>query len=217
MGCQHTDTGHGFHPCIRQGPEKCAQHTYEAGTCQLAHVVLIKHYDRCLLLLTCDLTRVLLLLLLVLCSMCRYFHCQCSLGMNGKQSVLEAAMTINLETMQPEPAEAARHQAEQASVVVRSLQLTEQQQEIVSVGMGLYYDLLAVIHHERQDINSQMSAVDEAAEDSGEAGSATSRASSTREGSLQDLPDRRERLQKQEALTNRLDLLLHKEVRQAVS
>jgi hypothetical protein len=139
--------------------------------------------------------------------------CHYSLIMNGRQSVVEAALAINLETMKPEPAEAAAHQAAQAAVLVPMLQLTEQQQEIVSVGMGLYYDLLAVIHHERQDINSQMNTVDEAAEDSGEAGSPNSRASSTRDGPLQDLPDRRERLQKQEALTNRLDLLLHKEVR----
>jgi hypothetical protein len=141
--------------------------------------------------------------------------CHYRLIMSGRQSVVEEALAINLETMQPQPAEAAAHQSAQAAVLVPLLRLTEQQQEIVSLGMGLYYDLLAVIHHERQDINSQMSAVDEAAADSGEAGSPSSRASSNRDSHLQDLPDRRELLQKQEALTNRLDLLLHKEVRAA--
>lgn len=125
-------------------------------------------------------------------------------------------MTINLETMQPEPAEAAAHQAEQAAVVVWSLQLTEQQQEIVSVGMGLYYDLLAMVHQERQDINSQRTAVleapcaDGAPTDSSE-GSSASKASRTWD--MQNLLDHRGWLEKQEELTNRLDLLLHKEVR----
>jgi hypothetical protein len=136
--------------------------------------------------------------------------------MNGKQSVLEAAMTINLDTMQPEPAEAAAHQAEQAAVVVRTLQLTEQQQEIVSVGMGIYYDLLAVIHQERQDINNQRTAVPEAPCADGALTDSHGDSPGSRASSSWDmLAERRDWLEKQEALTNRLDLLLHKEVRAA--
>jgi hypothetical protein len=58
--------------------------------------------------------------------------------MYGKVDVVEAALAINLETMQSEPAEAASHQAAQAAVLVPLLQLTAQQRELISVGMGLY-------------------------------------------------------------------------------
>jgi hypothetical protein len=56
---------------------------------------------------------------------------------------------INLETMVSEPAEAASHQAAQAAALVPMLGLSEQQQEFVSIGMQLYYDLLAAIHQEQ--------------------------------------------------------------------
>jgi hypothetical protein len=127
-------------------------------------------------------------------------------------------MTINLNTMQPEPAEAVAHQAEQAAVVVRTLQLTEQQQEIVCVGMGIYYDMLAVIHHKCQDINNQRTAVLEEPCADGALADAHGDSSGGRASSawdMQDLAERRDWLEKQEELTNQLDLLLHKEVRAA--
>lgn len=56
------------------------------------------------------------------------------------------AHSINLETMTLEPAEAGRHQEQKAAALVPQLQLTEQQLEVIPVGMRLYYDLLAAIH-----------------------------------------------------------------------
>jgi hypothetical protein len=161
----------------------------------------------------------------------RYNQCLYDLIMCGKVCVVEEAMMHNLETMQFEPAAATTHQAAQAAALVPLLQLTKQQQELIPVAIELYYDLLAAIHQERQQINSQMTAVvdavaaDSAAEAAASASASAdaaagslgsrvscSKASCTRHASL-DLPDRRVRLQQQEALTTRLNQLLHKEVR----
>jgi hypothetical protein len=126
------------------------------------------------------------------------------------------ATCINLETMVSEPAEAASHQAAQAAALVPVLGLSEQQQEFVSIGMELYYDLLAAVHQERQQINSDMTAAEglEASsrlnnDGSMEFGSPTSGSSSEQ---LESFSDRRELLEKQQGLTSRLALLLHKEV-----
>jgi hypothetical protein len=136
----------------------------------------------------------------------------------GKADVVEAAVTTTMDTMQADPAAAARHQAAQAAVAVPLLQLTPQQQELMPVGVKLFYDLLDVVYQERQEINSQMTAVVEAeryakaaATATADACAAAGPAASSTDGN--DLADRRVRLQQQEALTNRLTLLLHKEVR----
>lgn len=140
--------------------------------------------------------------------------------MHGKVDVVEAAVTTNLETMQYEPAAATKHQAAQAAAWVPALQLTEQQQELIPIGLGLYNDLVAVIHRERHELNSQMTA----AVDAPSAHSAAAAAAADLTGSsltftshhsrdpLQELPQRAARLQQQAALTDRLNLLLHKEV-----
>jgi hypothetical protein len=119
--------------------------------------------------------------------------------------------------MVSEPAEAASHQAAQAAALVPMLGLSEQQQEFVSIGMKLYYDLLAAVHQERQQINSEMTAAEGPdvssrlnSDDSMEVGSPTSGSSSER---LESISDRGELLEKQQGLTGRLALLLHKEVR----
>jgi hypothetical protein len=144
-------------------------------------------------------------------------HCVFDLIVAGKVDVVEAAITTNMETMQNEPAAAAKHQQAQAATVVPLLQLTERQQELIPIGVKLYYDLLAVVHQERQEINSQMTAVLEAEKHNNAAAAAAAdmcdtcpATSSTQE---QDLADRRARLQQQQVLTNRLTLLLDKEVR----
>jgi hypothetical protein len=56
---------------------------------------------------------------------------------------------MNLETMCLEPAEAGRRQEEKATGLMPQLQLTEQQLEVISVGMRLYFDLLSAIHQVR--------------------------------------------------------------------
>jgi hypothetical protein len=104
------------------------------------------------------------------------------------------------------------------------LNLSEQQQEVIAVGMQLHYDMLNAVHQERQDINSQMTVLQvERSSGSGngpsssnnrveppqEAGSPSSGNSSEQ---LESLPDRQELLEKQQELTSRLNLLLHKEV-----
>jgi hypothetical protein len=148
--------------------------------------------------------------------------------MIGRQDVVEKALAMNLETMQPEPAAAASHQAAQATCCLPMLDLSEQQQEFIAAGMGLYFDILHSIHQERQQLNSQMTAAAEEAEamaaadkqqDSGcrSISSGADMASPTCSGSSSGdhhvtLPDRQEQLQKQQQLTSRLNLLLHKEV-----
>jgi hypothetical protein len=130
----------------------------------------------------------------------------------GKVDVVEVAITTNMETMQNEPAAAAKHQEEQAARLVPLLQLTDQQQELIPIGVRLYYDLLAGIHQERQEINRQMTAVLEA--DSGCTAANSCSASSATSGTQeQDLTNHRARLQQQQVLINRLSLLLDKEVR----
>jgi hypothetical protein len=142
--------------------------------------------------------------------------------MHGKVDVVEAAVTTNLETMQHEPEAATKHQAAQAAALVPALQLTQQQQqELIPVGLVLYNDLVAVIHRERHELNSQMTtAVDapsansaaEAAAAADSTGSSSSFTSRHSRDPLQELPQRAARLQQQAALTDRLNLLLHKEV-----
>jgi hypothetical protein len=136
----------------------------------------------------------------------------------GKIDVVETAITTNMETMQEDSAAAARHQAAQAAVVVPLLQLTPQQQELKTIGVKLCYDLLGVVYQERQEISSQMTSVMEAERDAKAAATATADACAAaglaaNGAEKNDLADRCVRLQQQEALTNRLTLLLHKEVR----
>lgn len=141
--------------------------------------------------------------------------------MHGKVDVVEAAVTTNLETMQYEPEAATKHQAAQAAAWVPALQLTEQQQELIPIGLGLYNDLVAVIHRERHELNSQMTtAVDAPSAHSAAAaaaaadltGSSLTFTSHHSRDPLQELPQRAAQLQQQAALTDRLNLLLHKEV-----
>lgn len=124
------------------------------------------------------------------------------------------AHCTNLETMAYEPAEAAQHQQAQAAMLVPLLGLSDQQQEFIAVGMRLFYDLLDAVYQERQQISSQMTAVDTSRRTSSEdanmdGGSPASGSSSEQLGTI---PDRQEQLEKQQQLTNRLSMLLHKEV-----
>lgn len=152
-----------------------------------------------------------------------------SLVMIGRQDVVEKALAMNLETMQPDPTAAASHQAAQAACCLPMLGLSEQQQEFIAAGMGLYFDILQSIHQERQQLNSQMTAATaeeseaitaaDKQQDSGcrSISSGADMASLTCSGSSSGdhhvtLPDRQEQLQKQQQLTSRLNLLLHKEV-----
>jgi hypothetical protein len=155
---------------------------------------------------------------------CRCLNCVFDLILAGKVEVVEVAITTNMETMQNEPAAAAKHQEEQAARLVPLLRLTEQQQELIPIGVRLYYDLLAGIHQERQEINAQMTAVLEADRDVSSSSSSAAAASdsssiwsgawsATSRAREQHLADRRARLQQHQELTNRLNLLLQKEVR----
>jgi hypothetical protein len=145
-----------------------------------------------------------------------------SLVMLGRQDIIEKSISINLETMVYQPAEAAAHQQAQAAILAPLLGLSEQQQEYIAVGMQLYFDLVAAIHQQRQQVNSEMTAANEQRPDtttnsnsrmsddgSREVGTPTSGSSSER---LESLPDTQELLEKQQQLTERLNLLLHKEV-----
>ena len=129
----------------------------------------------------------------------------------GRQDVVEQAHCINLDTMAMEPAEAAQHQILQAGALVPCLRLSEQQQELISVAMSVYYELLASIHRERQEIDIQMTAVGQhsSSRDASVAGASSSSSSSQQVDSLR---ERQEQLQVHQELTNRLNLLLHKEV-----
>jgi hypothetical protein len=154
----------------------------------------------------------------------------------GKQDVLETAHAFNLETLQSEPAEAASHQAEQAAVLVPLLGLCEQQQELIAVGMRLYYDLVLEIYTERRALQVKVAAaaatrasasgttmpsqrstngeangsnaqVSNAAACSSEGGGS---GSSSAEGIAAGVISRLESLEKQCEVTDRLQLLLHK-------
>jgi 3-oxoacyl-ACP reductase-like protein len=117
------------------------------------------------------------------------------------------AHCINLETMVSEPAEAASHQAAQAAALVPVLGLSEQQQELIEVGMRLFYDIVQGIHSEHQSLQLQVaSAIQRDGSDSGTDTSAASGSSG-----LQDsLFGRRALLENQQQLTSQLSLLLHK-------
>lgn len=130
--------------------------------------------------------------------------------MLGRQGVVEKAHAINLETMQPEPAAAANHQAAQAAMSVPLLGLSEQQQEFIAVGMRLHADLLLGIHSERQKLQLQLASnsSDEGSSDS--RGSSSGSVSSISSGQLDSLSLRHQELQQQQAQTDRLNLLLHK-------
>jgi hypothetical protein len=126
---------------------------------------------------------------------------------------------MNLQTKVLEPAEAAQHQQTQSIAVVPLLGLSPQQQEFIAVGTQLYYDLLAAIHQERLKINTEMTAADPdqvpvgrtSLDDSSvDTGSSTGVSSGSEQ--LEKLPDRQKLLERQQELTNRLDLLLNKEV-----
>jgi hypothetical protein len=137
---------------------------------------------------------------------CRFFLLFVSFITAGRQAVLEAAHVLNLETLQPEPAEAAEHQLTQAAVLVPLLGLSEQQQEFIAVGMRLYYDLTASILQERQGVQTQLAACEEGMACS-QPDRADSRVAACSNGaSLASLAQ----LEKQQDLSNRLNSLLHK-------
>jgi hypothetical protein len=154
-------------------------------------------------------------------------QCNFDLIMSGNVVAVEEACMYNLETMQLEPAAAAAHQAAQAAMVVPLLQLTEQQQELIPIAVELFHDLLAVVLKERQEINSQLAAMVETAEvgitaagaaaaggkDDGSPSGSRGRSQSVSGNRDTVLPDHGTQLQQQEELTNRLNQLLHKEVR----
>jgi hypothetical protein len=121
---------------------------------------------------------------------------------------------MNLETGVPEPTKAAKHQEAQAAALVPTLGLSEQQQELIACGTQLYYDLLAGIRREQLAVNTALAATEPRQEATGSntdsssmGGGSSSGASSSGDG-LQ----LAERLEKQQQLTERLSLLLHKEV-----
>jgi len=138
----------------------------------------------------------------------RYCHVYSSIVLLGNEDVAERVTFINLETLQHDAAAASSHLVSQAAVVVPTLGLTEQQQEVITVGMHLYYDLVAVIHQERQDLQTQMAAV-EADRTHGQAGATVSAGSQA--GPMDNLSARCLQLRKEEALISRLKQLLHKE------
>jgi hypothetical protein len=127
----------------------------------------------------------------------------------GRYDVVEKAHAFNLETMQPDAAGAAAHQAEQAVAVIPALGLSEQQREFIAAGMGLYYDLLSAIHAERQQNQGQLAEADCAAGPSTPLGSAGSQQEPG--GTLESIGSRQQQLQAQQSLAQRLKLLLHKE------
>jgi hypothetical protein len=137
-------------------------------------------------------------------------HMIVSCIMLGRQGVVEKAHAINLETMQPEPAAAATHQAAQAAMLVPLLGLSEQQQEFIAVGMRLHADLLSGIHSERQKLQMQLAANSSDGGSSDSRGSSSDSLSSGSSGQLDSLSLRHLKLQKQQAQTDRLNLLLHK-------
>lgn len=164
--------------------------------------------------------------------MCRYMHYMASLVLLGKQDVIELAFSINLDTMTCEPAAAASHQAAQAATLVPLLDLSEQQQELIAAGTTLYYDLLQPIHLQRHRVHEELAAVekeyDVQRDGGGECTSADghddgdgdakpgavdpgSSSSGSNSGKLERLSSRQALLHKQQELTSRLSLLLHKE------
>jgi len=127
------------------------------------------------------------------------------------------ASSINLDTMVHQPTAAAQHQQAQAVAALPLLGLSEQQQEFISVGTQLYYDLLAAIHQERHKINTEMKAADPDQGGASRASTDDSRVGAGSHaclgsGSEQTLPDRQALLERQQELANRLGLLLRKEV-----
>lgn len=136
----------------------------------------------------------------------RFFLLFVSFITSGRQAVLEAAHAVNLETLQPEPAEAAEQQLTQAAVLAPMLGLSEQQQEYIAVGMRLYYDLSASIIQEQKDVQTQLAACEEGMACSQPDRADSSSAACSNGASLTSLVQ----LEKQEGLTNRLNSLLHK-------
>ena len=137
--------------------------------------------------------------------------CSC-LIMLGRQDIIERSMNMNLETMADEPAEAAAHQQAQATMLAPMLGLSEQQQEYIAIGMQLYFDLVAAIHQEGQQVYSQMTAATERPNMTTSSSSSRTSVNGSSSERLETLPDAQELLEKQQQLTERLNLLLNKEV-----
>ena len=92
------------------------------------------------------------------------------------------------------------------------LGLLEQQQEYIAVGMQLYFDLVAAIHQEGQQVYSQMTAATERPNMTTSSSSSRTSVDGSSSERLETLPDAQELLEKQQQLTERLNLLLNKEV-----
>lgn len=143
----------------------------------------------------------------------RYWHCLISLVMLGRADVAEDAAFMNLETGVPEPTKAAKHQEAQAAALVPTLGLSEQQQELIACGTQLNYDSLAGIRREQLAVNTALAATEPRQEATGSNtdSSSTGGGSSSGASSSEDGSQLAERLEKQQQLTERLSLLLHKE------
>jgi hypothetical protein len=139
-----------------------------------------------------------------------------SLVVLGRPDVIEVAHCYNIDTMVAGEVEAtAQLQATCVAQAVPALQLSEQQQELIAVCTHLHLDLLAAVHQERKGINEQMkSALAQCRISSSydTTGSASSRADPNGAEQAQRIQHRGDLLDRQQQLTSRLTLLLHKEV-----
>jgi hypothetical protein len=135
----------------------------------------------------------------------------------GRPDVSEAAHCYDLEAMMPgEVVTTAQLQAKCIAQAVPALQLSEQQQELIAVCTHLHFDLLAAVHHERKQVDVQMTSalgqcgISSSANTAGSVDSPADPANSAEQ--VQPIQHRGGLLDRQQQLTGRLMLLLHKEV-----
>lgn len=142
--------------------------------------------------------------------------------------MVQAAFNYNLETMQPDST-TWQQQEQQVPEVVSAMDLSDQQQELIAAGFRLFLDLQHNIQGQQQNLQKQMATLDGGAgvppdvtvpTNGTQAAAAstcgTQRSSSSlpkgqqTDSSALDLSARQVRLEKQDVLGRRLEMLLFK-------
>jgi len=98
-------------------------------------------------------------------SMSRIIRVAMSMVMLGREDIVESLNIVNLDTLQPDVEGAVQHAA-RIGRLIDKMDLTSQQQHVISTGIAVYMQILSGVAQERQHLQSQFACLEQQADDS---------------------------------------------------
>lgn len=93
----------------------------------------------------------------------RTIHAAMSMVMLGREDIVESLNIVNLDTLQPDVEGAVQHAA-RIGRLIDKMDLTSQQQHVISTGIAVYMQILSAVAQERQHLQSQFACLEEQAD-----------------------------------------------------